>query len=283
MRIINNPFGDVRGTVGGLVFSQNKAGAYVSRKRILNNKRTSEQINCRSQFSESSSAWKSLSPEAQKKWNSFSSHNFEPLIKRKNDNPNGHNAYTSLRHVISSSNRKVVDLRIVKMPADQLMEGILQPFSFDNTPPRFSVKPNLKQLSGPPATFALQIMAILSTKRIYLEVNINSPSGTNTAISFIDENDNLYTWRAYISEVLSGLKTLPANPLKLVVGTGIPVNYAPINLTNADSLKFHFFVNFNPKLLKLMPASGQIVRVTIAIVSVTGTITMVFSENVLAA
>ena len=70
--LFGNMVADVRGKLGGIVYSRNTGGAYARQKVSPVQPRTPSQLNQRSRMAETSKLWDTLTQNQREAWKSFS-------------------------------------------------------------------------------------------------------------------------------------------------------------------------------------------------------------------
>lgn len=107
--VIGNPFGELRGKVGGLVFARNARGMYVRSYAIPVNPNTEAQAQARNSFGSAIGGWHTLDDAQKMLWHSYASDYFSS--KRLGNIGGGHtgiNAFMSLRNTLLNANRKAL-------------------------------------------------------------------------------------------------------------------------------------------------------------------------------
>ena len=95
-RVLANPFGDMRGKLGGTVFSRNKSGSII-RVYVKNTDRKSDsQIDRRSRFGNVASLWASLAGSLKSNWNQYAESSFAPKRGKKPGSYTGFSAFVSI-------------------------------------------------------------------------------------------------------------------------------------------------------------------------------------------
>lgn len=106
-RVLGNPFGELSGKMGGLVFARNKRGAYVRGYVIPVNPNTESQSAARNSFGQAVGGWHVLTDVQKALWMSYATQYFSS--KKLGNIAGGHsgiNAFTSLRNVLQNIERK---------------------------------------------------------------------------------------------------------------------------------------------------------------------------------
>lgn len=96
-RILGFTYGELRGKIGGTVYSRNKAGAYARAKVTPVNPQTVRQQTARYNFGNMSILYQNLSVMAKDCWQTFASTHFNPLKGNSTGIYTGGNAFVALR------------------------------------------------------------------------------------------------------------------------------------------------------------------------------------------
>jgi len=104
-KIIGFTYGELRGKIGGTVFSRNKAGAYARARVTPVNPQTVRQQTARYSFGNNSILFQNLSPETKNCWNTFAQTHFNPLKGNSTGIYSGGNAFVALQSSVTQGNR----------------------------------------------------------------------------------------------------------------------------------------------------------------------------------
>lgn len=91
-----SPIGELRGKMGGFVFSRNSAGQYVRSYVVPVDPNTIAQQRARSSFASASGSWHGLADSDKSLWNSFAKTHFNPQRGANTGQFSGINAFTAL-------------------------------------------------------------------------------------------------------------------------------------------------------------------------------------------
>jgi len=103
-RILGFQYGEMRGKLGGNVFSRNKAGAYVRAKVTPVNPQTVRQQTARYRFGNMSIIYQTLTTSVKDCWQVFASTHFNPLKGNNTGIYTGGNAFVALRQSAGQGN-----------------------------------------------------------------------------------------------------------------------------------------------------------------------------------
>jgi|WetSurMetagenome_2_1015567.scaffolds.fasta_scaffold09739_8 hypothetical protein len=103
MALINGQiFGDMKGKLGGMVFSRNNAGKTIRAYVVPTDAKSQQQISVRSGFATAVSKWNSLTAAFRTNWNSFAATIFKPKRGSKATAYSGYQAFASLNLLLKS-------------------------------------------------------------------------------------------------------------------------------------------------------------------------------------
>jgi hypothetical protein len=103
-KIIGFTYGELRGKIGGTVFSRNKAGAYARARVTPVNPQTVRQQTARYSFGNNSILFQALSGSVKDCWETFARTHFNPLKGNSTGIYSGGNAFVALRSSVNQGN-----------------------------------------------------------------------------------------------------------------------------------------------------------------------------------
>lgn len=104
-----NPFGQMSGKMGGVVFARNKAGDYVRSLTKGINPRTAVQIKARNAFGAVTSLFRQLSASEKTLWQEFADNYYQPREGGNTGQFSGYNAFIALRSVVQQAFRRALE------------------------------------------------------------------------------------------------------------------------------------------------------------------------------
>lgn len=275
-------FGDIRGKLGGSVFSKNRAGAYIRAYTVPVNPRTPAQDRARARFGAASALYHSLAAAVKAQWGAFAETVFSPKIGVNVGQFSGFNAYTSLRAIVengNSINQTYVETVDAAPP--------LTPFTFENfvmpdIPPVFQIEPAMKT-SNPSfqATIALASARVAENGSHEVEFSLNGlpPVGADP-LGFLDPNDQQFGFLIQMSNPNPQDGMFFQNPYRYTLGYVQPPTASSVDLVGAKSFGFASSTNVDPADYQSFPVEGQFVKVSAFVTSISGGAVCVGSKNV---
>lgn len=238
-----SPLGELRGKMGGLIFSRNKGGQYVKAYAMPIDPASSAQINARTAFAQAISAFHTMNPTDKAGWQAFASAYFSS--KNRGNVPGLHsgvNAFVGLRNISINMLRMQTDL------ADLVIEinGTPATLPAQGTPVISNIAPILP-LQGVLDNGNYSIVGVtdmsfdsgtgVSTFTFQTAWNSSPSAPTPTASTgsiFSDGEGQSVGFAVYASNLLAQAGTFVNNPDLILLGsTGIITSYTtPSVITN---------------------------------------------------
>jgi len=117
-KILYNPFGQMSGKMGGVVFARNKAGDYVRSLTKGINPRTAVQIKARNAFGAVTSLFRQLSASEKTLWQEFADNYYQPRVGGNTGQFSGYNAFIALRSVVQQAYNRALEPTILNGATD---------------------------------------------------------------------------------------------------------------------------------------------------------------------
>lgn len=270
-RVIGNPFGELRGKIAGNVFSRNAAGQIIRAYVIPVNRNTQAQQDSRNNFRNSAQFWKTLDQIDQQAWNDFAVSEFNPLRGVNTGQFTGHQAQVSVRAAVLNGIGQVRTATYTALNGGVDPTIVIEQFEPSQVPPLNSIQANIKQSVGPPLTYIMQNFTITAAGVVSFDARFSGVTGANDNDDFIDENGNAYTWKVYASDPVSQIGGRPKNDFFNSLGTATPVTFDTLTLSGLNGVQITW--NFSDLIAKMLswPQSDKIVKMTVAVMSLDGT------------
>jgi len=282
-RIIGgSPLGEVRGKVGGLVYSANRAGQYIRAYRIPVNPRTLAQDRARSAFGTASGTYHHLSGSEKSSWQAFASGVYSPKIGINVGQFSGFNAYTSLRAIVENCNA-MNQVCTGKMNGSALsVPATFSDFLFTDTPPVYTVQPAIAETATGRALSVLLSAADCDEEgKFHVTYAIDgSPTGGSNIEDFVDGQGKSLGFLIQISNPNPQPGMFYQNPYKYTLGaTGIP-SFAIADRTAVENIEFISSTGIDRSDYQAFPFEDQYVKLSSFVVGKDGTIICNGSEEV---
>jgi hypothetical protein len=246
-RILGFTYGELRGKIGGTVYSRNKSGAYARAKVTPVNPQTVRQQTARYNFGNMSILYQNLSAAAKDCWQVFASTHFNPLKGNNTGIYTGGNAFVALRQSARHGN----DYRVLPtgLSATDPLTIVAAAYQEATEPPPVPSSATLVNNVGSPFEFSITSIAV--TENGIVNFDISKVGGTPVGGVEIDEFKNAegenFGISFYMSNNLKFEGSKPNTALKLnfadsgvitsIQNDGANVSMAsPINLTVASGI-----------------------------------------------
>lgn len=268
--VIGNPFGELRGKVGGLVFARNARGMYVRSYAIPVNPNTEAQAQARNSFGSAIGGWHTLSDAQKVLWHSYASDYFSS--KRLGNIGGGHtgiNAFMSLRNTLLNANRKALAIPdlVIKIGGTPVTVPIQSPIILPMIPPAQPFQPVLgggdyAVDSVGTATFLGDFTGEMTFNLVYTGGSGPSPTppSPTSANLFEDNNGSDLGIAIYASNPLAQASQFVQSPdLVLLSTTGLISGYTTTPAV-PTSLTVNFDASVSTAIRRTSWEVGQAVR-----------------------
>lgn len=289
-RIIGgSPLGELSGKMGGIVFSRNKAGAYIRQYVIPPDPNTLAQQNARASFGSAAASWHNLTNAQKMQWQSFALSGFSPFKPSVGVAYTGFNAYVSLLNTVQNANNKILDPVLAADFVFSSNGGAITPASSQSyqlgVQPPVSPNPDGRMFDGTGAAIVLGVNSVaLNSTTMAITVSLSADYSTSDApighqagedvfigSEMVDGIGNPVGYTVYVSNAVQQAQDFINNPhlinagyiaqAKDMAGLGLQGNV--------------FTMVFKSKVLltasyQALPAPGEIRRITLYQVSLDG-------------
>jgi hypothetical protein len=261
--------GELSGKMGGLVFSRNKSGQYIRKYAIPVNPNTGAQLTARASFAGAVGSFHSLDPNEKTLWQNFAQTAFNPKGAINTGQFSGINAYTALNQMVIHGNKFLTSPTLAVNGSPVTPAPSYSSLTFSDTPPVFTVQPNLKDnVTGQAVTYGSIEGGVANDGSFEVKLNLNpTPTGPATLAGFEDAVGHPIAYAVYMSEahVQGGL--FYNNPFKYLLGI-IPTNDAgPSDLSSVTDITFTASSVIDTANYQAFPTAGNFVRVSVYAVS----------------
>jgi len=267
-RILGFQYGEMRGKLGGNVFSRNKAGAYVRAKVTPVNPQTVIQQEARYRFGNMSILFQSLTTTQKGCWQIFASTHFNPLKGNNTGIYTAGNAFVALRQSAGQGNT----MRSTPTGTAGATALTFAPTAYLEAvePPDYAFGATLQDSAG--IVREVSVTPLQLTNGGEISIGLTIPSGatdpTNTINQFIDAEGVAWGLSAYVSNPLKfeGSRpntTLKANLWDTGVISSVEKGAGPNGFTVADDVTINIQSNVNAADQKNPLCAGDVVKVTI--------------------
>jgi hypothetical protein len=264
-RILGFQYGEMRGKLGGNVFSRNKAGAYVRAKVTPVNPQTVRQQTARYNFGNMSILYQNLSAAAKDCWQVFASTHFNPLKGNNTGIYTGGNAFVALRQSARHGN-DYATLPTATAGANPLTI-VTSLYKEATEPPPVPSSATLQCTLGAVFEFSIKNIAVssLGTVNFDIETNATGSAPTTKIDKLMNAEGDEFGISFYMSNNLKFEGSKPNTALKLnFADTGIVSSLldtaAPVNIQNP--INFEVVSGINKANTRDFPCGDDWILVT---------------------
>jgi len=259
--------GELSGKMGGMVFSRNKSGQYIRKYAIPVNPNTGAQLTARASFAGAVGSFHSLTPAEKTLWQNFAQTAFNPKQGINTGQFSGINAYTAYNQAVIHSNKFKTSPTIAVNGSPLAGPFTFDDMVFNDTPPIFTVQPNLKEFgTGNAITFSTLEGGVATDGSFEIKLNLNPGlTGAPTLAGLLDAVDHEVGFLVYMSEahVQGGL--FYNNPMKYLLGYVPFCDVDETDLVAVNDLTFTCSTVIDPANYQSFPNEGNFVRVSVYI------------------
>lgn len=257
--------GEIRGKLGGMVFSRNRSGQIVRKYSIPLNPDTGAQLQARASFASAVGSFHSLTPSQKTQWENFAKTSFNPKDVINTGQFSGINAFTALKTMIVHGNKLKTSATLSVNGSALTPQPAYTDITFDTTPPVNTIQPNLQVVGGgAPANYGTITGGVAYDGSFEINLSIlPGVSGAPNLAGFKDALGEDVAYAVYMSEshVQAGL--FYQNPYQYLLGV-IPISQAtPTDLTGVTDIKFTSSTVIDTGTYQAFPIAGSTVRVSV--------------------
>lgn len=243
MALINGQFfGDMKGKVGGIVMSRNKAGKVARQYIVPTDAKSAQQVVQRGRFGTAVTAWNTLSSLARSAWNTFASTIFKPKRKQSSGSYSGYQAFCSVNTLLNFNNEHqqiaAFTPTTISGTFDTYVKQLLTPPTSSFTPVALDGSSNEISLSLSAAslnattgefTATLGLNPAPDTSMIFSQTGLAPFFGLSFYLSTaLQPGSNVPSnYDAYFLGTTGPLSacTIPGNPTSCGIGFTVPASY----------------------------------------------------------
>jgi hypothetical protein len=264
-RLIANPFGEMSGKLGGIVFTKNKAGQIA---RVYQKGCTSQSANqtaTRSQFNGIAKNWKNLVYPVPNNWSNFALNYYSPLKRTNHGQYSAYQSFVACQNAYLNSNKWLTTVVITMDGALGVLGQTQLPCLISTIPEECSIQPALYDGTQPVKSLSMPTVSLTGAGVLTALIRwIPAPQTGLTQASFLDPQQLPIVFTFYMSEVISNIHNFVRHPLKSIIASTGNMTITTPNLLLFQSKKF--------------PYTGQIIQITACVMSTRGTQAIIGSK-----
>jgi hypothetical protein len=277
--VIGNPFGELKGRIGGTVFTKNKAGQIARVYRTPVSSRSQAQNIVRQSFQNVSKSWKNLIAPIGSYWQTFATSVYAPLKRTNHGQYSGYQAFVACQQAAANSNKWITPVSIVSDTSGGPLGLTQVPWSQFTNPEEVSIQPNLHDTNLPAKNITIANVTISQVGAVVLRLQWIPVGLTGLGGSiFIDANSLPMGFIVYISDPISNPGNTPKHQFKQIIcSTGHMLITTP-NLNTSHYADFTFSANPLLTNSKQFPSTGHYVLLSVVNISPLGTQSLIGSR-----
>jgi len=270
-RILGNPFGEIRGKVGGTVFSRNRAGQFMRLYVHPAQANSIAQLNARASFGTASQTYSGIGGLDKQSWANFAIATYNPLTKTNTGQFTGQQAFIGINQSAQMSESKVLAGDWAYTPGGTALAKTDIHYQAPATAPTVSIKPTVKQdPSGLPMPLGVVCTSLNAYGNIKLQINFGITGAGILAGDMVDGNGNYFGIGVYCSDVVNFLDAKPKNKWMRFLGNTVVPNFTA-NLTAGTTNLYYESGTDTFADFKSFPILGDYVLLTFVSIGVDGT------------
>jgi len=280
-RILGNPYGEIRGKVGGSVFSRNKGGAIMRVYAKPTNANSQSQRNQRNNFRSMSGTWNALTAVQRQMWESFAKNGFNPLLKTNTGNISGVNAMKANKTTCAGTAIRTATFAFKKDGGGSALAHTSAPVAFSPDAPVLSVRPNQYDSAGVSYPFGLSGLVVQASGPCEVNIDfIGVPGAGITGNDFEDENQIKYGFAFYLSDSVKALGSKPKSIMNFCIGSTGIITWTAGGIATGKSVEIKWdAINLIPNFISY-PQVGSNCLLTVVVIGENGTQSIACSEYV---
>ena len=223
-RVLGNPFGELRGKVGGIVFSRNRAGQFTRGYVKPAQANSVAQANARLNFGDASQQYSALTSFNKIQWQTFANAVYNPLRRTNIGQYNSQQAYIGIKQSAKMSQEKIITTVFEPLGggAAHVYTGI--DFTTSQSAPAFTVVGTVTGTgtAGPIPMFTSNIV-LTAAGNLAFKLNFGTTGVGKAVGDLVDSNGKPFAVGFYASNPLKFDAQVPKNKYFMFLGnTNIP-------------------------------------------------------------
>lgn len=217
--VIANPFGELRGKLGGMVFSATRGRKIVRSYSIPIQPDTDAQLEARSSFGAAAQSYHGLTDIQKAVWNSYAGGIFNAKDSYNDGQYSGANAFVSLKNLVNMSARVPLDLNM-ENDAAGVLDGDPVSFIFNNNPPTDQLAANIQgAVVGTSYPMSLSNIVIGADGKFEIGINFDGVLAAGLGQDDTkDQNGTPFGFAVYVSNVVNQDHNYVSNPAMQLIG-----------------------------------------------------------------
>lgn len=281
--ILGNPFGEIRGKLGGSIFSRNGSMAYIKQYAVPVNPNTIAQQSAREGLTIASKSYSSLGASVRAYWNEYAQNKYVPRLGSHSNKYSGYQAYVALTCAAYGGYNKSREDSFQAEGVCTEYDVAYSNFSYTiSDPPKGSKMSNLVAKDGTVYDMQLVNISMNQAGDVSFQISfVGCPECTEFTES-LDSNGNTTGFVVYCSNQVFNEGMFFKSQLRYCLGYWRPFrweNFPGAELT-FNGITLTSWSGFNPSDYITFPVDNDVVRLTLFTIDGTGQLARVGSKDV---
>lgn len=280
--LLGNPWGELRGKLGGNIFARNLHGAYVRQYIKPVNPNTIAQATAKDAFSNVVSQYRMLTAARRGQWNEYAKTVYQPRSTSHSGRYSGYQAFigvkmSNLRSQFLNRTYSLYDQDLATITDIQLINWN----SSNYDAPDLGKINDLLVSGDEKQEYSLFDAKVNKNANVSFTLQFGKTVGSGLFRDFRDTNDNWNGFVMYMSNPVYGQNMFIQNPLYMCLGFFKPWTFNPSGslYLQADKIKYKAVDAFDLTKYKAFPPVGRWVRLTLYGIDTKGQLKIVGSVD----
>lgn len=281
--ILGNPFGEIRGKLGGSIFSRNGSMAYIKQHAVPVNPNSVAQVKNRSHFANATKSWSNLTPVQRAHWNEYAKFHFVPREHSHSMKYSGYQAFVACS--IASQGGLFNEVQWYESQYDGTPDEDICHTNFVGVSyfaPKAGKVSNIVDSSGNIYPLVLANSVVTDQGGCQFDILFQGASPETEFMEALDSNGNGNGFVCYVSTAVKA-KGMYINQLyKYCVGYIRPVRGCSVPTVGfyGKGLSYQTSVPIDLADYVAFPIAGEWVRFTVLSIGNEGNLSMIGSQEV---
>lgn len=284
--LLGNPFGEIRGRLGGSIFSRNGHGQYIRNYSVGVNPNTVAQQTARNSFSTIVNLYQNLDSDDISLWNEYAKTQFVPRTRSHSMKYSGYQAFMSLKMANYRAQFFNRNYEASFVDYSGLVSGYRSSWvSYYSEPPLKNKQANAVDKFGNIQSMYLDSCSMAATSRVTFRIRLGNDIVLPKWTSFLDSNGNQNGFVIFASNPVRMKGYFIKNPLFICLGHLKPWYISPGDeaVHEGKVLEYNTLGFIDKTKYKSFYTAGDWVQLTIYTIDLYGQMKRVGSETILVA
>lgn len=279
--LLGNPWGELRGKLGGNIFARNIHGAYVRQYVKPVNPNTTAQGIAKDAFANVVSQYRNLSSEERTAWNEYAKTVYIPRQGSTSGRYSGYQAFVAVKIANERSQFLNRTYTLFNETNSTITDFEVEEWNSSSYPaPNKGKLNNLLLSNGSSSDFTLDAVGVSKIASITFTITSGNPAVTKLFRDMKDSNNRWNGFVLYMSNPVYGENMFIQNELYMCLGFFKPWKFNPSgsSFLSFGKIRYRATDNFNLAKYKKFPPIGRWVRLTLFSIDTEGQLKRVGSK-----